>query len=174
MHPSLLCLLCLLAVASAMRLSPIQLGRRLTSTCVAISFLFQPMTVWSDVSDGDLPSGALAFSKVVKFQKDWDALAKSVESRGNQMDDKEILAIKLFLKQLANEYYDMDLLVSGVLDPKKAAEAKAIAKDFRSLIRQCDDAASDGNLKKILEVYPKTSAELKDFLALLQDVPDEI
>ena len=171
---SWLCLASLISIAWAMRLTSIKLTRKITSTCVGISLVLHPLVTLADVGDGDLPSGALAYSKIVKYQKDWDDLAKSVQNRGDQMDEKEVLAIKLFLKQLANEYYDMDLLISGILDPTKASEAKSLAKDFRTLIRQCDNAASDGNLNKIVEVYPKTSNELKDFLALLQDVPDEI
>jgi len=53
--------------------------------------------------------GALAFSKVLKFQKEWHSLADSVSARKSEMDQKEILGIKLFLKQLANEYYDMEV-----------------------------------------------------------------
>jgi hypothetical protein len=126
------------------------------------------------VGEGDLPKGAMAFSKLVKYQKDWDVLAKSVESRKDEMDQKEVLAIKLFLKQLANEYYDMDLLSSGMTDSTKAERGKALAKEFRGLIRQCDDAASDNNLGKIVELHPTTSTQLKDFFALMQDVPDEL
>lgn len=68
----------------------------------------------------------------------------------------------------------MDLLSKGIQDEKKVAEAKRIAKEFRKLVRQCDDAASNKEFAKIIQIYPQTSALLNDFLALLQDVPDEI
>ena len=78
------------------------------------------------------------------------------------------------MKQLANEYSDMELLGKGIMDPAKAESAKSIAKNFRKQIRECDDAASEKNFAKILEIYPTTATELKDFLGLMQDVPDEI
>jgi hypothetical protein len=61
------------------------------------------------VGEGGLPDGALAFSKLVKYQSDWKTLAESVEKRKNEIDDKEIINIKFFLKQLANEYFDMEV-----------------------------------------------------------------
>ena len=60
-------------------------------------------------STGDLPDGAMAFSKLLKYQKEWSNLADSVKTRGSEMDEKEVLGVKFFLKQLANEYYDMEV-----------------------------------------------------------------
>ena len=108
------------------------------------------------------------------MQNDWDVLAKSIAPRQDSIDTAELLNIKYFFKQLANEYYDMDLLLSSINDPTKRAEAKALAKSFRENIRACDDAASDSNVKKILEIYPKSANQLKTFFLLLQDVPDEL
>ena len=90
------------------------------------------------------------------------------------MDEEEIQAIKVFLKQLANEYYDMEIVSKGIIDPLKEGEALNLAKTFRKQIRECDDAASNRNLQKILDIYPITAQEMKDFFVLLQDVPDEI
>ena len=78
------------------------------------------------------------------------------------------------MKQLANEFYDMELLAKSINDPVKQKESKEIAKQFRQEIRECDDAAGNGNIAKIIELYPKTATELKDFFGLMQDVPDEI
>ena len=85
-----------------------------------------------------------------------------------------MLSIKVFLKQLSNEFYDMELLSKSINDPVKQKEARELAKTFRSQIRECDDAAGNGNLAKIVELYPTTQTELKDFFGLMQDVPDEI
>lgn len=90
------------------------------------------------------------------------------------MDDKELMAIKVFLKQLANEYNDLIVLSNGIVDGEKRTQAKDLAKVFRVQIRECDDAVSAGNLGKILENYPVTAKELNTFLEFLQDVPDEI
>jgi len=126
------------------------------------------------VGEGDLPEGAMAFSKLLKYQKEWTKLAENMKSRTVQMDDKEIVGTKLFLKQLANEYNDMNLLAKGILDSSKAEKAKEIAKDFRVKVRECDDAMTDGNTNKIIENYPITSSEIAEFLELLSDVPDEL
>ena len=68
----------------------------------------------------------------------------------------------------------MELLGNGIPDAKKADEARRISKDFRKAVRQCDDAASDKNFAKIIEIYPQTASLLNDYLSLLQDVPDEL
>jgi hypothetical protein len=61
------------------------------------------------VGEGDLPAGSQAFSKLLKYQKDWSAISTSAQKRGSEMDSQEILSIKRFLKALANEYYDMEV-----------------------------------------------------------------
>ena len=90
------------------------------------------------------------------------------------MDQQEIQGLKLFLKRLSNEYYDMELLSRGIQDEKLSSEAVAMAKKFRLVIRECDDAASAGDLKKIIELYPQTSELLNKYFSYLQDVPDEV
>ena len=120
----------------------------------------------------------MAFSKLLKYKSEWTKLADTVNTRvassTDKIDDKEITGIKIFLKQLANEYYDMDLLTKGIVDSAKVARAKEIAKDFRVKIRECDDSASNGNLNKIVENYPITSGEISEFIDLMNDVPDEL
>ena len=122
----------------------------------------------------------MAFSKLLKYKSEWTKLADTVKNRvaststDTKIDDKEITGIKIFLKQLANEYYDMDLLSKGIVDSTKVARAKEIAKDFRAKIRECDDSASNGNLNKIVENYPITSGEIQEFIDLMNDVPDEL
>jgi hypothetical protein len=68
----------------------------------------------------------------------------------------------------------MDLLITSIKDPAKASAAKDLIKSFRSNIRECDKAASDNDIRKILDIYPTSASQLKDFFGLLQDVPDEI
>ena len=90
------------------------------------------------------------------------------------MSDQEVLGVKSFLKALANEYGDMELLAGGIQDDAMKKTAISNAKEFRRLIRQCDDAASAGDFKKINELYPTTAALLNSVLASMQDVPDEL
>lgn len=142
------------------------------------SLSFQPSIAISAVGEGDLPDGAMAFSKLLKYKSEWTKLAETVKTRlssaDDKIDEKEITGIKIFLKQLANEYYDMDLLSKSILGSEKVSRAKEIAKDFRSKIRQCDDSASNGDLNKIVEIYPLTNSEIQEFVDLMNDVPDEL
>jgi hypothetical protein len=164
---------CAVMAASAGR-PLLSTARQFASACIGCGLFLSPMATIAAVGEGDLPAGAMAFSKLLKYQSDWNILADSVKVRKNEMDQKEILNVKFFLKQLANEYYDMDLLGNSIIDKEKSSRAKEIAKEFRKLVRECDDAASNSNLEKIVELYPKTSGQLKDFFLLLQDVPDEL
>ncbi|KAJ1431610.1 hypothetical protein B484DRAFT_430215 [Ochromonadaceae sp. CCMP2298] len=126
------------------------------------------------VGEGDLPPGALAFSKILKYQGDWKKLAATITSRPTEMDDKEILAAKAFMKSLANEYRDMELLSTGIMDKDKAQEARDTAKEFRKVVRACDDAATDSNMKKVAELYPESALLMDKYLGFLQDIPADL
>mmetsp|Transcript_7957 Transcript_7957/g.13209 ORF Transcript_7957/g.13209 Transcript_7957/m.13209 type:complete len:210 (-) Transcript_7957:991-1620(-) len=141
------------------------------SIMIATSFSSNTLAA---VGEGDLPPGSMAFSKLLKYQTDWKKLSDTIKSRSNEMSEQEVLGIKSFLKSLANEYSDMDLLSTGITDKEKAQEARNTAKEFRKVIRACDDAASDNNLAKITELYPESSNLLNKYLGFLQDVPDEL
>jgi len=120
-----------------------RVGKVLATILLSASMMGgSPIPAIGAVGEGDLPDGALAFSRLLKFKADWGTLASSVNGREGSIDDKETLSIKAFLKQLANEYYDMDLLSKSITDVTKATDAKALAKSFRVSIRECDDAAS--------------------------------
>jgi len=82
---------------------------------IASIFIAQLLAISSPaiaaVGEGELPDGAMAFAKVRKYQNEWDKLAQSVKTRGSaDIDEKEIISIKFFLKQLANEYFDMEVI----------------------------------------------------------------
>lgn len=148
----------------------------LAATCLslALSCFSIPASSFGAVGEGGLPDGAMAFSKILKYQKDWNNLAATVKSRSAEMSQQEVLGMKAFLKQLANEYRDMQLLGTGITDKDKQQQSMEVAKEFRKIIRECDDAASDNNFNKIMELYPRSAELLDSFLALLQDVPDEL
>ena len=142
--------------------------KKLIGSFVLVSTLMNPFNTYkvnAAVGEGDLPDGALAFSKLLKYQKEWTKLTENMKGRTVQMDDKEIVGTKLFLKQLANEYNDMTLLSKSILDSTKAEKAKDIAKDFRTRVRDCDDAMTNGDTSKIIDNYPSTTNnESNEFL----------
>lgn len=148
--------------------------RTLAKVAVSSALLLPGSGALAAIGEGDLPEGSIAFQKVLKYQKDWRTLTDAIRPRIDAIDDKEITSIKLFLKQLANEYYDMELLSKSIMDKSKATEAVALAKNFRTEMRALDDAASKGNVRAVLDAYPATAKELQDFLDMLNDVPDEI
>jgi len=129
---------------------------------------------YAAVGEGDLPPGAMAFTKVLKYQTEWKSLASTIKLRANELSEQEVLGIKAFLKALANEYGDLELLSGGIQDDTRKKAAISDAKEFRKLIRQCDDAASAGDFNKINELYPVTAALLNSVLSSMQDVPDEL
>ena len=169
----LLCLLLVLvAVANSWTLKKVSAG--LTAGLIATSLTGLPTPALSAVGEGGLPDGVLAFQKVIKYQKDWKLLVDALRPRVAEVESKEALNIKTFLKQLANEYYDLEVLSKSISDPAKAKLAMDLAKDFRAQMRANDDAASAGNIQKIVDSYPSTAKDLQDFLDLTSDVPDEI
>lgn len=163
-----------IAIARAWH-SGVALRRWGAGLAVAVGMGVAPTApVLAAVGEGDLPEGAVAFQKLIKYQKDWGILSNSLKQRLGSIDDKEVTGIKLILKQLANEYYDMELLSKSITDPTKAKQAVDLALDFRKQMRANDDAASGGDLQKVVDSYPATAKELADFFELLSDVPDEI
>lgn len=126
------------------------------------------------VGEGGLPDGIIAFQKLVKFQKDLDGVAKSAKERGSEMDNMEIQTLKIFMKQLANEYGDMEFLSRSINSEKDREAAKQIGKDLRIVAREVDKALSDGKVEVLSEKYPEMKKMVSDFLDYLSDVPDEL
>ena len=113
-------------------------------------------------------------SRIYLLKKNWNTLGETVRLRSNEFTTEEVLGLKSFLKLLANEYSDMELLSTGIQDKTKATQAIAAAKEFRKIVRECDNAASDRDFKSIIEKYPKTVELLNTFLDSMKDVPDEL
>eukprot|EP01031_Cornospumella_fuschlensis_P028975 gene28975-34967_t len=153
-----------------------QIFRKLASALLVGAFttISLPYPSFSAVGEGDLPPGVMAFGKVLKYQKDWDKLAETIKVRKDEFSDREVLDIKVFFKQLANEYTDMELLSKSITDKGKASQALEIAKQFRKAARECDDATSQRQFDKVLDLYKTSSGLLNNYLSLLQDVPDEL
>ena len=126
------------------------------------------------VGEGGLPDGIVAFQKLVKYQKDLDSVAESVKKRGSEMDNTEIQTLKIFMKQLANEYGDMEFLSRSINSEKDREAAKQIGKDLRVAAREVDKALSDQKVEVLTEKYPVMKKMVADFLAYLSDVPDEL
>lgn len=99
----------------------------------------------------------------------------SVKTRDNALDEREVLNVKFFLKQLSNEYYDMELLSKSINEPSTQKQAIEVAKSFRQKFRNLDKEIFDSNPKDLLvNADAEVTKDFTDFFALLQDVPDEL
>lgn len=108
------------------------------------------------------------------LQKDWQDVMKRVLSLKEELPKDERSNVKVFMKRLANEYFDMELLSKSIQDKSKAEQAIQIAKDIRGKARECDDAISANNYKKLEELNPMVTKAFQDFFETLNDVPDEL
>jgi hypothetical protein len=90
------------------------------------------------------------------------------------MSDREVLDTKAFLRQLSNEYLDMEYLSKSIADKTKASDAINVAKEFRNTVRSAEKAMSDRNFPAVLEFYGQSNNLINQYLADLQDVPDEL
>lgn len=102
-----------------------------------------------------------------------DKLTSALQTQPLQNSD-QTLGTKFFLKSLASEYLDMELLAMGITDREKAAKAILTAKQFRTSVRACDNAVMEQDIDKVLDHFRTSSVLLKDFLELLQDVPQDL
>jgi hypothetical protein len=100
-----------LAVSKAPSPYQLQNGKSIATAIVAATLCLNSgiSSSFAAIGEGDLPPGALAFQKVTKSQKDFKIFAESAEKRKNEIDETEVTNMKFFLKQLANEYFDMEV-----------------------------------------------------------------
>jgi hypothetical protein len=102
-----------------------------------------------------------------------DKLTSALQTQPLQNSD-QTLGTKFFLKSLANEYGDMELLAMEISDKQKAAKAILTAKQFRTSVRACDNAVMEQGIDKVLDQFHASAVLLNDFLELLQDVPQDL
>jgi hypothetical protein len=162
------------AALSSVIVSSVLLGAGVSINMGSFTGIVGNSAAVAAVGEGGLPDGIVAFQKLVKYQKDLDSVAESVKKRGSEMDNTEIQTLKIFMKQLANEYGDMEFLSRSINSEKDREAAKQIGKDLRVAAREVDKALSDQKVVVLTEKYPVMKKMVADFLAYLSDVPDEL
>jgi hypothetical protein len=162
------------AALSSVIVSSVLLGAGVSINMGSFTGIVGNSAAVAAVGEGGLPDGIVAFQKLVKYQKDLDSVAESVKKRGSEMDNTEIQTLKIFMKQLANEYGDMEFLSRSINSEKDREAAKQIGKDLRVAAREVDKALSDQKVEVLTEKYPVMKKMVADFLAYLSDVPDEL
>uniref|UniRef100_A0A7S3NJV4 Uncharacterized protein n=1 Tax=Aureoumbra lagunensis TaxID=44058 RepID=A0A7S3NJV4_9STRA len=124
-------------------------------------------------NEGDLPDGAFQFDRFIKVQSEWNRFGSRLKDESQVIDAKEWEAVGLFLRKLYDEGEDM-IFITQNLDKTKQNAAKEIATRFRSSVKGADKPVREQDRPVVIYAYNETSALMRSFLELLQDVPDEL
>ncbi|KAJ1462683.1 hypothetical protein M885DRAFT_505701 [Pelagophyceae sp. CCMP2097] len=139
-----------------------------TAACASLAVVSAPAPSWA-ANDGQLPDGPLQFDRFLKVQADWSRLGP----RMMEIEETEWEGVRLFLRKLYLAGDDMNYL-SKNLDATKKAQAKELANAFQLAIKKADRLAASKDRDAVAQLYTTTSVQMKDFLVLLQDIPDEL
>lgn len=125
--------------------------------------------------EGGLPEAARQFDNVVRSQKGWESLGSRIEKGGKAGDitNEEWKNVQLYLRQLYTAGDDMAGMAKGLSKDKQGTAAELI-KSFKATVKKADDPAAAKDAAGLRAAQKVSSAQLADFLALFQDVPDEL
>lgn len=139
---------------------------------VGSSIQAAPAVATPPVGEGGMPEGARSFSSVIRAQSDWDKIGKRIQQGG--LSDEEWKNVALYIRKLysvgAN---DMSSMVKG-LSKDKQSDAAKLVESFKESVKGSDGPISAHDSEATIAVYLKTSAQLRAFMELFQDVPDEL
>uniref|UniRef100_A0A7S1B7N1 Uncharacterized protein n=1 Tax=Corethron hystrix TaxID=216773 RepID=A0A7S1B7N1_9STRA len=94
-------------------------------------------------------------------------------TKNEVIDEAEWKSTSLYLRKLYSVGDDMKY-IAKTMDTSKRSSGEALAKDFQDLVKLADKPAIDRNYDLFSEKQKKSLVVIDEFLALLQDVPDEI
>ena len=133
-----------------------------------------PQLSYADVSEGNaLPNGARQFSNVVRAKSDLQAIKKRVMTSSSDMDKKEWDNVSGFLRRVYGLSDDMKS-IAGTMDDTKKKQAMEYVDAIKKLTKSADGPAQNQNVNEFVAYADKIDTTLDNFLALLQDVPDEL
>mmetsp|Transcript_27639 Transcript_27639/g.55316 ORF Transcript_27639/g.55316 Transcript_27639/m.55316 type:complete len:194 (-) Transcript_27639:151-732(-) len=144
----------------------------------ALSVFLQPILP-SNAAVGEgtrLPDGAAQFSRILKAQSDWKKLGSALDDRvakKEEIGEDEWKSTSLYLRKLYGVGDDMKF-ITATMDKSKKSSGEGIAKEFQNAIKAADKPAMAREYKPFSDNQKKSLALIDDFLALLQDIPDEI
>jgi hypothetical protein len=154
-------------------LRTIQSSATVLMTNAAATSVF-PGTSWADVSDGNaLPDGAAQFGRIIRGKADLQMIKKRVLKSSSEMDKKEWDNVGGFLRRVYGLSDDMKS-ISSTMDETKKKQAVEFSDSIKKLSKAADAPASSQNGPEFVAYVDKIDSILGDFLALLQDVPDEL
>lgn len=82
------------------------------------------------VGEGGLPDGARQFSNLVKVQRDWAALGKSITDQGADVTPEEWKNVALFLRKVYQLGGDLEFL-AGTFPSEKKKAAVALVRTIQ-------------------------------------------
>ena len=142
---------------------------------IGTTLISGPQTSYADVSEGNaLPDGARQFSNVVRAKSDLQAIKKRVSSSSSNMDKKEWENVSGFLRRVYGLSSDDMKSIASTMDATKKKQAMEYVDDIKKLTKSADGPAQNQDGAGFVAYADKIDATLDNFLALLQDVPDEL
>ncbi|CAM9246196.1 unnamed protein product [Discosporangium mesarthrocarpum] len=132
-----------------------------------------PVLAELGVGEGGLPDGARQFSNLVKIQKDWIALGKTISARGSELSPEEWKNVAFFLRRVYQTGDDLNFLAGG-LDPTKKKTALSLVKGIQTEVEAADKPVKVQDVEKFLEAQVSVQGKLETFMDLFADVPDEL
>ncbi|CAB1121181.1 unnamed protein product [Ectocarpus sp. CCAP 1310/34] len=125
------------------------------------------------VGEGGLPDGARQFSNLVKVQKDWAALGKSIESQGADVTADEWKNVALFLRKVYQLGGELEYL-AGTFPPDKKKSALALVRSIQKEVQAADVPAREKDAAAFMKAQASVQKKFEDFMELFNDVPSEL
>ncbi|CAM9642536.1 unnamed protein product [Scytosiphon promiscuus] len=125
------------------------------------------------VGEGGLPDGARQFSNLVKVQRDWAALGKSIKDQGASVTPEEWKNVALFLRKVYQLGGDLEYLAGTFPSDKKKA-AVALVRAIQKEVQAADVPAREKNAEAFLTAQVSVEKKFAEFMELFNDVPSEL
>eukprot|EP00904_Undaria_pinnatifida_P008763 jgi/Undpi1/5016/HiC_scaffold_19.g08368.m1 len=125
------------------------------------------------VGEGGLPDGARQFSNLVKVQKDWIALGKTVKSQGADVSAGEWKNVALFLRKVYQLGGDLEFL-AGTFSADKKKTAMALVRGIQKEVEAADKPAREKDSEAFMAAQASVEKKFEDFMELFNNVPSEL
>ncbi|CAM9691369.1 unnamed protein product, partial [Hapterophycus canaliculatus] len=125
------------------------------------------------VGEGGLPDGARQFSNLVKVQRDWAALGKSIKDQGASVTPEEWKNVALFLRKVYQLGGDLEYL-AGTFPSDKKKSAVALVRTIQKEVQAADVPAREKNAEAFMTAQVSVEKKFAEFMELFNDVPSEL
>ncbi|EWM30266.1 hypothetical protein Naga_100003g49 [Nannochloropsis gaditana] len=137
------------------------------------TWISAPSQAMAAVGEGGLPAVTEAFQRVIRGQREWNKVGKTIADREGKLADEEWVNTQIFLRNSYMVGEDMRRIVRDAEESKRE-KGTAIAKDFQRLTLDMDKPTKSKDFQGFIEAQKKGASYFQDFIDLLSDVPDEL